>query len=193
MLGATGPGAEEPCDVFVHDPEVAVPAPGGTGALSGCFNQSALEMGNNMLVYTAEPLREPVSVFGSPRVRLFCTASAKPTDFVAKLVRVRPDGRADFVCIGIARSNFLFGDGFTPDAVQCWEFELEPSSCRFDVGECVRLEIASSAFPLYDRNPGSSVSSSRASSWDWKRSTQCVYHDAGRPSVLYLPVRNENA
>ena len=192
-LSITPPAVDEPCDVFVYDPEVPVPAPGGSGALSGCFNQAVLELGNNVLVYTSEPLREPVGVFGSPRVSLYCTASARTTDFTAKLVRVRPDGRADFVCIGIARSDFLFGDNFTPDAVHSWEFELEPTSCRFDAGDCICLEIASSAFPLYDRNPGTGVPSPRASSWDWTRSTQAVYHSAARPSALYLPVRSEKS
>jgi putative CocE/NonD family hydrolase len=191
QLSAISPATEEPCDVFVHDPEVPVPAPGGSGALSGCFNQATIEMGNNVLVYTTDPLPSAISVFGSPRVRLYCAASAKSTDFTAKLVRVRPDGRADFVCIGIARSDVLFKEAFTPDAVRCWEFELESMSCRFDAGECVRLEISSSAFPLYDRNPGSGVPSCRATSWDWKRSTQHVYHDAARPSALYLPVRSD--
>ena len=188
VLDGVPPSTEEPCDVFVYDPEVPGPAPGGSGALSGCFNQAGLEMGNNVLVYTTEPLREPINIFGSPRVKLYCAASAGTTDFTAKLVRVRLDGRADFICIGIARSEFLFGDAFTPDAVHCWEFELEPMSCRFEAGDCIRLEIASSAFPLYDRNPGSGVPSCRATSWDWKRSTQTVYHDGQRPSALYLPV-----
>ena len=192
-LSGMPPAESEPCDVFVYDPEVPVPAPGGGGALSGCFNQSAIEMGNNVLVYTTEPLREAVSVFGTPRVRLYCAASAGTTDFTAKLVRVRPDGRPDFLCIGIARSEFLFRDSFVPDAVHCWEFELEPTSCRFDAGERIRLEVASSAFPLYDRNPGSGIPSCRATSWDWRRSTQFVYHDAARPSALYLPVRSGTA
>ncbi len=192
-LSEAAPTAGEPCDVFVYDPEVPVPAPGGSAALSGCFNQTGIEMGNNVLVYSTEPLRAAMGIFGSPRVRLYCSASAKTTDFTAKLVRVRPDGRADFVCIGIARSDFLFGGGFTSDRAQCWEFELEPTSCRFDAGDCIRLEIASSAFPLYDRNAGSGVASSRASSWDWKRSTQFVYHDTARPSALYLPVRGGKA
>jgi uncharacterized protein len=192
-LTSAPPAAAEPCDVFVYDPEVPVIAPGGPGALSGSYNQAALELGNNVLVYTSEPLSEPIAIFGSPRVSLYCAASAKTTDFTAKLVRLRPDGRADFICIGIARSDFLFGHSFTPDAVHRWQFELEPTSCRFDTGDCIRLEIASSAFPLYDRNPGSGVPSPHATSWDWSRSTQFVYHDAARPSALHLPIRSEKA
>jgi uncharacterized protein len=192
-LSVTPPGSDEHNDIFVHDPEVPVLAPGGPGSLSGSFNQAGLELGNNVLVYTTEPLSEAIAVFGSPQIKVYCAASAKTTDITAKLVRVCPDGRADFVCIGIARSDFLFGNAFTPDTVQCWQFELEPTSCRFDAGECIRLEIASSAFPLYDRNPGTGVPSPRATSWDWARSTHLVYHDAARPSALHLPIRSEKA
>ncbi len=192
-LSANPAGSDEPCDVFVYDPEVPVMAPGGPGSFSGTYNQAALELGNNVLVYTTQLLSEPVAVFGSPRVSLYCAASAKSTDFTAKLVRVRPDGRPDFVCIGIARSDFLPGAAFTRNAVHCWQFELEPTSCRFEAGDCIRLEIASSAFPLYDRNPGTGTLSPRATSWDWVRSTQFVYHDSARPSALHLPLRSDNA
>ncbi len=192
VLTSSAAISDEPADVFVYDPEVPVPASGGSTALSGSHNQTGIELGNNVLVYTSEPLREAVAVFGVPQVTLYCAASAKTTDFTAKLVRVRPDGRADFICIGIARSESLFAEGFTPDAIHCWQFELEPTSCRFDAGDCIRLEVASSAFPLYDRNPGGDVSSPRATSWDWKRSTQLVYHDASRPSFLRLPLRSSS-
>ncbi|MFT4111709.1 CocE/NonD family hydrolase [Silvibacterium sp.] len=191
VLQLEAPEGEAPCDVFVYDPEVPVVAPGGPASMSGATNQAAVEMGNNVLVYTTEPLLEDVAVFGSPRLVLWCAASAESTDFTGKLVRVRVDGIADFVCIGIARSSYLFGDSYKPDAVMKWEFELEPTSCRFTSGEQIRLEIASSAFPLYDRNPGTRVQSAEATSWDWKRSTQFVFHDGERPSVLYLPLRGD--
>jgi putative CocE/NonD family hydrolase len=192
LLRADPPPAAQPCDVFVYDPEVPVLAPGGATALSGAFNQSTIEMGNNVLVYTGEPLHEDVAVFGTPAVTIYCAASAPSTDFTAKLVRVRPDGHADFITIGIARSSFLFGEDFASDKVQCWQFDLEPTSCRFSAGDRIRLEIASSAFPLYDRNPGTVIHSPRATSWDWQRSTQFVYHDAARPSALYLPLRSND-
>jgi uncharacterized protein len=188
-LSATKPAPDEPCDVFVYDPEVPVLAPGGPAAPSGQFDQAALELGNNVLVYTSEPLSQPLLVFGAPRVSLYCATSSAHTDFTAKLVRVKPSGSAEFICIGIARSSFLFAKtGYAEDAVHHWEFDLEPTSCLFAAGEKIRLEIASSAFPLYDRNPGSAVPSCRATSWDWQRSTQFVYHDSKHPAALRLPV-----
>jgi putative CocE/NonD family hydrolase len=188
-LSVTKPMADEPCDVFVYDPEVPVGAPGGPAAQSGPFDQATLELGNNMLVYTSEPLERPLRVFGFPRVSFHCSSSAGFIDFTAKLVRVRANGATDFICIGIARSSQLFAESsYSADKIHRWQFRLEPTSCRFDAGDFVRLEIASSAFPLYDRNPGSAVASCRATSWDWKRSTQMLYHDPARPSLLELPL-----
>jgi uncharacterized protein len=191
LLSEAPPVADEACDVFVYDPEVPVMAPGGSAAF-GQFDQAALEMGNNLLVYTTEPLDQPLLVFGIPQVVLHCASSSAHTDFTAKLVRVRPNGVAEFICIGIARSTFLFAEtSYTADKVHRWQFSLEPTSCRFDAGDRIRLEIASSAFPLYDRNPATDVPSCRATSWDWERSTQIVYHDAERRSALHLPVSTD--
>jgi uncharacterized protein len=145
-------------------------------------------LGNNVLVFTTDVVLKPFRIFGTPHVVLFCATSAAHTDFTAKLVRVRPNGIADFISIGIARSSWLFAEsGYTADAIHRWQFELAPTSCYFGEGDRIRLEIACSAFPLYDRNPGSDTPSCRATSWDWRRSTQVVYHDVNHPSSLYLP------
>jgi hypothetical protein len=189
VLSPAPPRIDEPRDVFVYDPEVPVLAPGGAAAASGPFDQAALELGNNLLVYSTEPLTEPLRIFGFPRVALYCSSSAAHTDFIAKLVRVKPNGAAEFISTGTARSSWLFSEsGYVADKVHLWEFSLEPTSCEFAAGERIRLEIASSAFPLYDRNPGADIPPSRATSWDWKRSTQFVFHDGRHPGALYLPV-----
>jgi uncharacterized protein len=194
VLSATSPVSDEPCDIFVHDSEVPVLAPGGPTAASGQFDQATLELGNNLLAYTTQPLAKSLFVFGHPHVVLYCATSSAHTDFTAKLVRVRPNGLAEFICMGIARSSWLFREqAYTADEIHLWQFGLEPTSCRFDAGDRIRLEIASSAFPLYDRNPGTEVPSCRATSWDWKRSTQILYHDANRPAALYLPVSKATA
>jgi len=57
------------------------------------------------------------------------------------------------------------------------------------VGERLRLEIASSAFPLYDRNPSTDVPPQRADNWNWARSTQQILHTTEHPSALYLPIK----
>ncbi|MGD0760748.1 MAG: CocE/NonD family hydrolase [Candidatus Sulfotelmatobacter sp.] len=189
LLSTMPAESAELCDVFVYDPEVPVLAPGGPAAQSGQFDQGALELGNNVLVYTTVPLASPLRIFGAPRIVIYSATSSAHTDLAAKLVRVRPNGAAEFICIGIARSTWLFREtAYAADTIHRWEFDLDPTSCAFAVGDCVRLEVASTAFPLYDRNPGSGVPSRLATSWDWRRSTQIVYHDRDHSSVLYLPL-----
>jgi uncharacterized protein len=183
-LTISAPDSSEPRDIFIYDPEVPVLAPSAPLA-----NQAQLESGNNLLVYTTDPLREPVHVFGSPMLTLYSATSAAHADFTGKLVRLRPGGQAEFICIGIARSSYLFRDsGYTADAIHCWQIELEPTSCVFAAGDAIRLEIASSAFPLYDRNPSAAVEPRLADSWNWQRSTQMVLHDTEHPSRVELPM-----
>jgi putative CocE/NonD family hydrolase len=193
-LRASLPDHDEPRDVFVYDPEVPVLAPGGPQALSGSFDQMAMEMGNNLLVYTAAPVATATHIFGQPRVTLYAATSAAHADLTAKLVRVAHSGRAEFLCIGIARSSWLFrGSGYCADQVQRWEFALEPTSVVLAPGEALRLEIASSAFPLYDRNPCTEVAPQNADNWNWQRSTQQIAHTAEYPSALHLPVAEGTA
>ncbi len=188
-LSTETPTSTEPRDIFVYDPEVPVLAPGGVAALAGSFNQAQIELGNNLLVYTGPPLAESLHIFGSPQLKLYAVTSAAHADFTGKLVRVRPNGQADFVCIGIARSSYLFREqSYSADTLYCWHIDLEPTSCVFAAGDAIRLEIASSAFPLYDRNPSAEVKPWLADSWNWQRSTQMVLHDADHPSRLELPL-----
>jgi putative CocE/NonD family hydrolase len=171
-----------------------VPAPGGAQAMSGPFDQSVMEMGNNLLVYTTAPAATDVPVFGQPRVTLYAATSAPCADFTAKLVRVTASGRAEFLCIGIARSSWLFREAdFVADEVRCWQFTLEPISFSLEAGESLRLEIASSAFPLYDRNSSSDVPPQLADQWSWRRSTQQIAHTADYPSALHLPIEGGSA
>lgn len=186
-LTVAAPDSDEPRDVFVYDPEVPVMAPGGPMALSGPLDQSGMEMGNNLLVYTSSPVTRAIEIFGQARVKVHAVTSAAHADFTAKLVRVREDGGAEFLSIGIARSSWLFKN-YAPDAVHAWEFTLEPTAFSLCPGERLRLEIAGSAFPLYDRNPSNATPPQMADAWSWARSTHQLIHSAEFTSVLYLPV-----
>jgi uncharacterized protein len=199
VLERRAPDAPEPRDTFVFEPEVPVLAP-GPGAAPGQFNQARAALLNNVLIYTSGALTGRVHVCGRPRVTLHATSRTPCADIVAKLVRVTADGRALSVCHGIARSTWLLpravGDGakastgtsLLPGVIYEWDFELEPTDCVFGVGERLRLEIASSAFPLYDRNPGSTVSPEAATSWDWLQNQQQILHEPAHPSALGLPI-----
>ncbi len=168
-------------DHFVYDPEVPVTAPAGPS------DQAVLEQGNNLLVFTTAPLDLPVHVLGSPVVTLYAATSASSADFTAKLVRLTPGGRAEFLAIGIARSSYLFSN-YTSDSVWVWRFQMEPTSAIFAAGDSIRLEVAGCAFPLYDRNPSTNHPARHAGPRSWRRSTHSVLHGAAHPSHVQLPL-----
>jgi len=193
-LSPAPPSTEEPRDIFVYDPEVPVAAPGGAQALSGPFDQAVMELGNNLLTYTSVPAPREMEVQGRPRIRLYAVTSAAHADFTVKLVRVLPSGRAEFLCIGIARSSWMFENtDYAADTVHAWEFTLEPIAFVLRPGECLRIEIASSAFPLYDRNPSKPIPPQLADEWSWSRSTQQILHEPQHSSALTLPVKGAPA
>jgi putative CocE/NonD family hydrolase len=175
-------------DIFVYDPDVPVIAPGGIISSAGPHDQAMTAQGNNVLVYDGEPLDAPLHIFGSPAVSIYCATSAPSCDLVAKLVCVRPNGEARFVCIGVTRSSYLFNISYQADVTHLWTFTLEPTSCVFETGDRIRLEISSSAYPLFDRNSGNGTPARDASSWNWQRSTQLIFHDQEHPSSVTFSV-----
>ena len=181
-LATSPPQNSEPPDIFVYDPEVPVIAPGGFASAPGPANQAALELGNNVLVYTSEPLLKPLHVFGAPQVELHAMTSASSADIVAKLILLKRGGQAIFLSIGILRAQPR------ADEICAWHFHLDATSCLFCEGDALRLEIASSAYPLFDRNPSNAISPRLASPWNWQRSTQTLFHDKDHPSRLILPL-----
>ncbi len=184
-LSPEAPTATEPSDLFVFDPEVPVPAPGGLANTPGPVNQALLEQGNNLLVYTSAPLETRLHIFGHPILELHASTSAAHADFIAKLVLLKPGGEALFLVLGVIRSSHR------PDVPTLHTIQLDPTSCVFFPGDRIRLEIASSAYPLFDRNPSTAVPPRLASPWNWRRSTQSIHHTHTHPSRLHLPLAQE--
>jgi putative CocE/NonD family hydrolase len=177
------PLLQSPPDLFVHDPEVPVAAPG-----IGPANQAVLELGNNILIYTSATLGDSLHVFGTVQFEIYFATSAQQADLVATLICVKPSGEASFIAIGCARSSYLFKDSYVCDRTHLWRFALEPTSCVFAEGERLRIEIAASAYPLFDLNPGTDIAPRNADSWTWRRSTHSIFHDAQHPSLIRLPI-----
>jgi putative CocE/NonD family hydrolase len=111
---------------------------------------------------------------------LHVTSSAPETDFVVRLSRVTTAGRAIFLSLGACRAQAREGAQIV--------VQLDPVSVRFAAGEAIRIDVASSAFPLLIRNPNTGADpASVAKPSEFQRALQVVHHDAGRPSHLHLP------
>jgi putative CocE/NonD family hydrolase len=190
---STEPPSGPASDSFVYDPQQPVPTTGGNnliGATVGPYDQSEVEDRSDVLVYTSEPLDQSLEVTGPVTVVLYAESTATDTDFTAKLVDVHPDGRAFNLCDGIIRARFR--DSMTdptliePGRVYRYEIDLWVTSNVFLIGHRIRLEVSSSNFPRFDRNPNSGKRF--GTDTELLTASQTVYHQPDRSSHILLPV-----
>jgi putative CocE/NonD family hydrolase len=202
-LSAAPPGAGALPSKFRFDPRDPVPTVGGATLISGGpgggiswiggpRDQRVIGTRPDVLVFTSEELPEDLEVTGPLRVTLNAATSAADTDFTAKLVDVWPDGRAMGVADGIVRARFRDGSGLsrpvTAGRVESYEIDLMATSQVFKAGHRVRVDISSSNFPCFDRNPGNGARAATATHDDFVVADQTICHDAGLPSYITLPV-----
>ncbi|MFB9328088.1 CocE/NonD family hydrolase [Paenibacillus aurantiacus] len=195
---STEPAGDEYPDVYVYHPSIAVPAIGGrSGAVPdltpmGPKNQLPVEIRNDVLVYTSAPLVEDVAIAGEITFELYAATTAEDTDFVAKLVDVHPDGRAYNIAEGIIRASYRHGlDKRVPvpsGEIIRYAFSLGSVAAAFLKGHAIRLDVTSSLFPTFDRNPNRVANPGEITEADFATATQTIYHDAQRPSRVWLPV-----
>lgn len=150
------------------------------GPRAGIARQDLIEARPDVLVYSTPPLEQDTEVTGPVRLMLHVSTSAPHTDFTAKLVDVFPDRSAYNVSEGILRQAYA-SETPTEIAIELW-----PTSRLFRQGHRIRLEVSSSNFPRFDRNPntGNAIATETAT----QRAQQTVYHDQLRPSRLVLPI-----
>jgi putative CocE/NonD family hydrolase len=190
-LSRVSPAGEER-DQFVDDPRDPVPTHGGAilNAPAGVFDQREVEGRADVLVYTSAPLDGDLEVTGPVRMHLWAATDGPGTDFTAKLVDVRPDGYAANLCDGILRSTHREGDAgparTEPGVAYEYVIELGPTSNVFRAGHRIRVEVSSSNFPRFDRNPNTGVLP--ASAVELRPARQTVFHEPGRASRVVLPV-----
>jgi len=195
VLTPAGPSAE-PVDTFVYDPRNPVPTRGGglccwRAALPpGAFDQREVESRPDVLVYTTSPLEQDVEVTGPVEVHLWASTSAPDTDFTAKLVDVGPCGYARNVQDGIIRARYrrsaAQAEPILPGEVYEYTIDLGATSNVFKAGHRIRLEISSSNFPRFDRNPN--TGHTIGDDAELRPALQTILHDMAHPSHIVLPI-----
>jgi putative CocE/NonD family hydrolase len=182
----------------VYDPHHPVLTIGGSTCCSeditpvsmGPRDQQPAEWRPDVLVYSTPPLEEDVEVTGPVSLVLYAASSARDTDFTAKLVDVYPNGTAINVAQGIIRARYRDSweepSLLRPGEVYKYTIDLWSTSNCFLKGHQIRLEVSSSNFPQFDRNPNTG----NPFGMDDKLETanQTIYHDAQHPSHLVLPI-----
>lgn len=188
------PGTEPP-DSFVYDPRNPVTTRGGSlccwnAALPpGAYDQHEIEERPDVLVYSTSPLDQDIEITGPIKLCLYASTTVTSTDFTAKLVDVGPCGYAMNIQDGIIRTNGQISSPEPPlHSGEIYELiiDLGATSNVFKAGHRIRLEISSSNFPNYDRNPNTGQSSGQATEFD--AAHQTIFHNGEHASYLLLPI-----
>lgn len=183
-------------DRFVYDPMNPVLSRGGglcclgSAVEPGVFDQRPVEARHDVLVYTSEPLAEPLDVTGGIEMVLYVSSDARDTDFTAKLVDVAPDGTAYNIDETILRARYR--EGFDRQVMmeegEVYELRFTPmaTSNVFEAGHRIRLEVSSSNFPRFARNLNTGGANHDES--EPVVAHNAVHHGPEHPSRLELTV-----
>jgi putative CocE/NonD family hydrolase len=190
------PPAKDNPDAFTYDPMNPVGSYGGnvccTGnaVQGGSFDQSQMELRNDILVYTSDALAEGIEITGFIESTLFVSSTGPDTDVTIKLIDVYPDGKAYNLDETIQRLRYR--EGYDKEVFmennKVYKVDLTPmvTSNYFAPGHKIRIEVSSSNFPRFERNMntgGNNYDESRGIVVENK-----IHHSKQYPSVIKLPI-----
>ena len=190
FLSREKPEGEKP-DSFVYDP--SNPVTDYFFEEPGARDLKPIEVRNDVLVYTSDPLEKDMEVTGSINAHIYASSSAKDTDFVVKVSDVHPDGYSQNITpplSGVIRARYRESESvpslLTPGHIYKFTIGLTFTSHVFKKGHRLRVSITSSYFPLIDRNPNTGHPFGTDSEWICAK--QSIFHDDEHPSRIILPV-----
>lgn len=209
-LGFDKPAQAAQYDEYVSDPAKPVPfVPRPVRMFDGnvwkpwlVTDQRQYSDRPDVLTYVSEPLTAPLQVAGEPMVNLFASTSGSDADWVVKLIDVYPDEMASQpemggyqlpIAMDIFRGRYRHGldkpVAIPANKAERYRFALPNVDHVFLPGHRIMVQVQSSWFPLYDRNPQTFVPNIFfAKPGDYKKATQRVYHAPGMESAVELPV-----
>ncbi|MGB6470364.1 MAG: CocE/NonD family hydrolase, partial [Candidatus Acidiferrales bacterium] len=156
----------------------------------------------DVLTFVTEPLTSPLRVSGVPEVNLYASTSGTDSDWVVKLIDVYPGtvpsqpamGGYELsisldIFRGRYRTSFEHPEAIAPNQPLLYRFGLPTVNHVFLPGHRIMVQVQSSLFPLYDRNPQTFVPNIfDAKPADYQRATQRVWHAPSNASFIDLPV-----
>jgi hypothetical protein len=156
----------------------------------------------DVITFTSDVLTAPLKISGTPGVHLIASTSGTDSDWVVKLIDVYPDQVASQpemggyqlavsmdVIRGRYRESFVSSKPIEANRPLAYNFNLPASNHVFLPGHRVMVQVQSSWFPLYDRNPQNFVPNILvAKPGDYRKATQRVYYSSGEASYVALPV-----
>jgi hypothetical protein len=183
-------------------PNVPVYFPGSTWSQWLVDDQREPSGRQDVVSFITDVLKEPVKISGQPVVNLVASTSGTDSDWVVKVIDVYPDEVAEqpnmggyqlMVSADIFRGRYRESlenpKAISPDKPLLYKFSLPTANHVFRPGHRIMVQVQSSWFPLYDRNPQTFVPNIFwAKPGDYRKATQRLYHAVGQASFVELPV-----
>jgi putative CocE/NonD family hydrolase len=159
----------------------------------------------DVLAFVSDKLTEPIKISGQPIVNLIASTSGTDSDWVVKVIDLYPDEVAGDAAMGgfqLMVSADIFRGRYresmeTPKPIEAnkplpFRFALPTANHVFLPGHRIMVQVQSSWFPLYDRNPQTFVPNIFwAKPEDYRKATQRVYHEEGQASFVELPLASK--
>ncbi|MDH5248928.1 MAG: CocE/NonD family hydrolase, partial [Cyclobacteriaceae bacterium] len=182
-------------DTYRYDPNNPIKTLGGnnccgTPTVAGPRDQRPLEQKEDVLVYTSDFLDSALTIAGPVKMKLYAATDGPDTDWMIKLVDVFPNDFAMPISEGILRARFREGLDrmklLKPGEVYAYDIELTGTANVFLPGHRIRIDITSSNFPQFDRNPNTGAPLGENAIV--RVAQQTIYHGGDRESHIILPV-----
>ncbi|WP_164669411.1 CocE/NonD family hydrolase [Virgibacillus doumboii] len=179
-------------DIYTFDPEH--PAPHlidmSENEIGVPADYQNVEKRNDVLVYTSEPLNEPITIAGDIQVKFSASSSAKDTDWIVRVTDVAPDGRSIKLADGVLRARFRHGYDkeilLEPGKIEKYEIRTSKIANTFKRGHRIRLTITSSADNFIF--PNSNTGNDPATDTETVIAEQRVFHSLEHVSYMELPI-----
>lgn len=193
-------------DIYVSDP--AKPVPHSPDIPMNKLDRMVADQRwastrTDVLTYKTQVLQEDITIAGPILANLFASTSGTDSDWIVKLIDVYPGDAPDFgevkmggyqmllgieVMRGKYRNSLSIPEPMTPDEITPISFQLWDKFHTFKKGHKIMIQIQSSWFPAFDRNPQKFTNIYRAKKDDYQKATQKIYRSDESPSHLVLPV-----
>lgn len=157
----------------------------------------------DVLTWETAPLTQPLKLAGEPMVHLIASTTGTDADWVVKIIDVQPESDvppsramsgyelplATDIFRGRYRTSFEHPQAITPNVPLPYVFALPMINHTFEPGHRIMVQVQSTLFPLYDRNPQTYVPNIfLAKPSDFQKATDRVWHTPDHASYVSLPV-----
>jgi putative CocE/NonD family hydrolase len=206
-LTPAAPADNSPADKYTYDPGDPTPAPDDyeepevkgpkkeqsaeeKKKAAEAYHESVTQARHDILVYTSEPMQQPVTFAGPVSAVLYASTSAKDTDWFVRLLEVDKNGKLFKLGEGKIRARFRKSmkapELLTPGEVYEYSLDLWHTGITIPPGHRLRVDVASCDFPMFSRNLN--TGGHNESETNYVPAEQTVYHSKKYPSHVLLPV-----